>query len=790
MHTYGLGKDMSQLLQLTVDEIRLNLRSKTFWLIGTLSMATVFVPTVGILLLQFMVINAITRDERAGFCEISLSLPCHTTTLFLARALAVFVLLLAMWPFMVMAVGFLAGMQPVEWLFNSKQLALLTLKYITTCATVIGFVFLASSVSGHAWRLYFIAGACWIVGVLFTSNLSYFPTWSVLFVVIYGEMIPLAPSAAVGYFPQQDLLPGFAAFQTAISILLLSFNAACRMAKRGEQVFQSKLLVSLVLASVIIGFTSGFTIWQELAYRESGFHSAFHEMERSEAVAEKQEVANAPELEAYQLDVKLRTASHYLAGTAKLKIKLTDHPSGIMFFTLRNCFAVTDVVEAERGEKVEWWRAGSRLAVRVPQHYRQGESLTLTISYAGQVWEWFTGLAARPSGPINFVATPYSLLRSGYAWYPIPGDYPLYTREHYAKLWDGPPGTTLWAQRVIHPPVPFQLTVDIDNDNTVASNLEQMGMEPLTGEYQQRYRFASRQGRDVFLMAGPYHHEKRTFPGREGFIEVYCYHQHQSKIEKVLDALAPLYLFNEDMLQQDCHADTDIAPSGKICTVVEMPMFCFITEEGERFDNLALTDTVLVTENHFKSDKWRLAMVSEAQASKLDFAVQQRWWQDDLTVSNIRNGNIAEGLMIYLYTLYGEKTRGSGFYDTIKHILLTKGGEEFRVLEPPILLWGPVVRDVFMTLDAIRTSEGGDLAVKNIARQLYQVHIRKGNIEPADFTQAVEAVLSGADWPQEKSSEIRWQTGNIARHYDNPAIRKLKPRFAVTFFFFYPEEGL
>jgi ABC-type transport system involved in multi-copper enzyme maturation permease subunit len=119
---------MNQILWLTAYEIRLYLRSKTFWLIGALIVVAIFIPLFELLLIQFMVIGIVTRDESSGFSGIIASLPHHTSQLYLARALAAFCLLLGFWPFIVLTVGFLPGMQLAEWLCSGQNLVFLTLK--------------------------------------------------------------------------------------------------------------------------------------------------------------------------------------------------------------------------------------------------------------------------------------------------------------------------------------------------------------------------------------------------------------------------------------------------------------------------------------------------------------------------------------------------------------------------------------------------------------------------------------------------------------------------------------
>lgn len=763
---------MSQLLQLTAYEIRLYLRSKTFWLMGGLVILTVIALSISVLLLQYIVINIITRDQRSGFSKILTALPHNTVILFAARVLAVFLLLLGICLVRVIVVGILSG-GATDWLANGSHFALLILKYIVTCMTSIGIVFLASLVTQRPWKLYLMVSIWWIMNTIVANYPSYLPSWSKLFLFGYGIMVPGIPSVVVGYFLQQDLLLGFAAFQLPIAILFIILATTRQMARRGERFLQSKIMIVLILLSIVTSSIAGVSIWKEFDRRESQFSLALRETPGSEAAIAQTASEATLELEDYQLDVKLRTAAHYLEGTATIKVKLVDCPSNILYFTLRNCFAVEDVMAGDRGEGLEWWREGSRLAVRLPTRYRQGDSLILSIVYSGQVWEWFNGSSARPNGSVNFVDTSLSLLRSGHAWYPVPGDHPLYTRKYYAKQKIGLPDSTLWAKRALHQPVPFALTVDIDNDSTVASNLEQIGVETLTGDYKQRYRFGALQGRDVFLMTGPYHHEKRHFSGRDDFVEVYSYHEHQSNIDKVVNGLETEYLFYEDMFKPKDLDNFSIHPQGKTCTVVEIP-FKFVSDwEGDA--DITLVNTVLVNDEDFQSSlHWLAAIygVTDAQVSGRDVAILRCWGQDGSVSGYDGEGDIIDGLGLYLHTLYTEKTQGHVYYEQLKQQLLVEDGKDIGNI--PSMIKGPVVRDVFMVLDVIRTSDLNNLYIKRIMHENYQIYARKNHIDSTDFVKIVEAVLSGMDCSPERSDEIHRRLESITQRTNDPEHQKIE----------------
>jgi hypothetical protein len=769
---------MNQFWQLAACEMRLYLRSKSFWFIGTLAVAAIFTPNIHLLLIQLMATGVVTRDEKSGFSGILALLPHHSVKLFLARAVAVFCLLLGLWPMTILTVGFLPGLKPAEWLLNGQSVVFLTLKYITVCATALGFVFAAGVVTRYAWRLYLIIGACWAVGEFFYRDLPYLPSWCAFFLLGNGEMKPEAPSAILGYFPQHDLLLVGAAFQIALAILCILLVAVYGMVKRNEPAPRLKTLLLPVAAMALLVFFTGGIIWREINQRESGFRLGLREAERAEVVAAK--AVAAPELKSYQLQAKLRTSAHYFEGKALISLKPVG-TTEIVHFTLRNCFQVESVSEAVNGKKLKWGRNGSYLWVRVPQ-YRRDQTFMLEITYSGRVWEWFPRALARPNGPVNLVAPEFSILRSGYAWYPVPGIHSLYRREYYAKPGGGRPGTTLWAERVGHAAVPFQLTVDIDNHSTIVSNLERSGGEPLTGAYQQRYRFHSLLGRDVFLLAGPYRRQKKSFPGREGLIEVYCYRQHRAKVDRVLKSLAAPYLFYEDLFQPYATVDSGAGQSGKISAVVEMPRFLL-----SQSDNIAFPDTVLIREDYFKSSARRPtntgnsiinffhALFNLAGGVIRDSAIFQRWWQDDFIGSRFHGDNIANGLLVYLHALYAEQTEGREFYDALRNLFFPGKSSSDGLMKR-----GPVVREVFMTLEALRRAGIAEPAFKKLTRSLYQVYLQNKDIRPVDFAAAVETALASVEYSREKAEPIRRRLSTITRLIQDPGSRELEPGYTYN----------
>ncbi len=775
---------MNFLGQLIGQEIGLSLRSKRYWLLGFLAVVATFIPSITLLLLQFMVIATVTRERRTGFSGILASLPDQTAQLSLARALATFCLLLGLWPFMLLTVGFLPGLEPAAWLFNVRDLAAASFHYLVYCMAAVGFVFFSSLWTKRAGRLYLISGLAWLVGMYLASNTTLYPYWSNFLILSNRAIRFMAPGTALGYFPEPDVFPALTIFHVAVSVLLWALATMGEIVKRGEWLTCPKTLLGLILTMMLLGITTGVTVWRGLHQRGDQFRLVGQETDRLQRIITRSKMKTAPVWEACDLQIKLHSVTHRLEGKAKLSLRL-EKSTDCVFFTLRNYLTVESVTLAGVSQRLQWRRDGSVLAVRLPEHYQRGDKFTLAIRYSGSVWEWATGELTRPSGALNFVTSAFSLLRSGHAWYPVPGVQPLSKRLPYVALDGRTTGETIWAARASHPAVRFHLTVDSDTDNQIVTNLERTGVEPLTGPYKKRYRFNSPRGRDVYLLAGPYDYQKRAMPDGVGFMEVYSYPRHQSRVTAVLNSLTKPYRYYQELFQQP-----ESVRSGKTCTVLELPALAFLAGNEEFGRDLSLTDTILISEDLFQAGKWRLAAAAMMQDNKRSMAVLQRWLQEDLTVGgSYYNGSICEGLMLYLFALQAADNGGREFFDSIKLNLQAGKGADSGEFYLPRMASGPVIRDVFLLFEAMRAADSGTVVLKQVTQRLYAVYIQKRTISASDFAGVIQTVLAGTDWPSRQTELIRQYLRNIAKH-DSPENRGLKQGIQVTLFPFRPEEWL
>ncbi|HYH04362.1 MAG TPA: hypothetical protein VEC37_14825 [Bacillota bacterium] len=767
---------MSQIWQLTVAEIKLTLRSKIFWFLSALVVLFSFLSSFLLLFQQLMVVIALKRDRRVGLAEMLNAVPYDPVKLYLARALAMLCLLAVLFPFIILTATQWSGIGAAEWLNNGKQILSLFIKYLTTAAFSIGVVFLAGTVSRRPGRVDLIIWLGWILGLIFGSSLTSFPAWAALFSLGHGVMLFYAPSAVMGYGPQQELLLAFVGFQSALALLFILGAAARSMHQRGESFHSSRLGFSLAVAGVVLGIIAGVTACWKLERREVAMSGTFANATLP-IVLQKQVT---PTLEAYQLDLQLQTAAQHLTAKAIIKLKLPRPGSGLIAFTLRPYFTVRQVVLEGQNFPLQWRRNGPHLLVEIPEKYRNQQSPAVRIDYAGRVWEWFPGRLQRPIGPVNYISDSFALLRSGYAWYPVPGTAVLYSEEKYLNPWNRTSQTIRWGKPVNHAAVPFELSVQIDNDNTVVSNLKPVEVEALSGKYRKKYRFCSLQGRNVYLIAGPYLHQTKNFPKTPTGIEVYCFRKHSREVNRMVRGLVKPYRFYADWC----------ASSGEV-NLVEIPAFFFHTEDGCGIKELTLTDTVLINENYFREDRGGLPIVTQLRNNKHDLDVLQRWWQEDFTRDRWnQNGSIVEGITLYLYIRCAETTRGLRILEKVKQNLVDGKTTNFEDFNLPFVTGGPVVREVFLILEGLRNDDLGDSAVKRVVRQLYQVYRQHHTVSSREFAAAVTAVMEDTPLPPEQAIKIRDSLNRIIREVRNPKNRQITTRFNLTIFPFNLTEWL
>lgn len=775
---------MRSFFSLSFLELKHILRSKLSWLLAALTVISIFLPPLSLLFGQFILLYQLTRDKRANVFGLFSTLPHTASKLYFARILAGFVLLLALWPFMLFFLAFVPELEVAPWLFTPGCIWLLTFKYFILCLIEVSLVSFFSTITRQLLWLLLLVIACWIKILELASNLSLLPSFSKLFAFGQGFMLPSAPSLAIGYFPDQNLILYIGIFHAGLALFLVVITAISRALARGEPVLRSRIIIGLSLISLTFLWIGSQSALHKLEHREQSFHKLLESRNTTKSADKQASAIFTPET--YNLEVKLKTTDHFFSGTATIRGRLNSLEFNRILFTLRDCFTVTEVRDTASKKPLNWTQNGSFLAVCLPETYQENDTLTLSVSYSGEVWEWFPDRMAKPNGPVNFIAPSFSMLRSGHAWYPIAGANDLYTVNNYTNPITDTKITTLQANRTVHPPLPFTLTVDIDTDNLVASNLEQTAAETLLGEYRQRYHFYSEKGHDLFLLAGPYQHNSLRIADEK--ISVYNFHLHKTEISRVIHSLSKLYTIYNDML-----AEKTAAPESEKTkyTIVEIPPFLLYSEDGQPRKNLTLTDTIALSENYFKTKNHTLDFLNEIRNYKRDIAVLQSLWQEDLTdnmdMQQWGSGNLNNSLGYYLYIVGLEKSRLPECYSEARQNIMTGNSVLLDGFCLPYLSLNPVTKEVFLVLDTIRT-ELGEQTLKKVIHPLYSRYKTKGSLQAAYFSQTVTNVLRTSALSPEKQAEIQKQLLIIEELTEQPTTIKASP--SRTLFSFDLEEYL
>lgn len=596
-------------------------------------------------------------------------------------------------------------------------------KYLLACINVIGITFFAASITNHLRYLYSLLLCWWLSGIFLASN-----TGTILPVELTAVSFSFIsgfggnPSEVAGLFPNEKLIQGIIIYQTIFSTVLLigALLIENTRQQRSQHILKANLLIWMML------FTAGVcVVWQ--SYRVNDVDSTV--LMRLDA-ASPIDFFHAMECSEYNLMIHLIEDEHFLSAKAQMKLKKTGNVAPrLLEFTLLDYLKVEQVINRATGETLDWQQQGTYLCVTPPASLTDHEGIDIEIVYSGHVWEWTTDLYGRPVGLDNFVAAPITYLRGGAPWYPVVGKQPVYTASHYSLPWFGKTQQVIERSSVLHSPANIHLTVDIDSGATVISNLTPLEKQ-INGKRRQQF-FASN-CRTVFLLAGPY--EVAAINTDQQFnVDFYYFPNHNQNISSIAKGYSQMISYYEGLIPRDRGSGDSL---GKPYVIFEAPRFL-------SYDNLMRT-------NHAGF----IDAVPITEAVSLTKALQSSWWSQSsgrvLTQARILNlwwpncfsqaqGTIADGLALYMYTLYMESKQGEKFYHQACAYWRTydeRTPEHGEALNQR----GLIVRDIFLLLDTIRQSELGEAGVKQFLRFIHSSYLEKQNIEIADITAALENI--------------------------------------------------
>jgi len=363
--------------------------------------------------------------------------------------------------------------------------------------------------------------------------------------------------------------------------------------------------------------------------------------------------------------------------------------------------------------------------------------MTIAINYAGTVWEQSEDFYGQQTGLVNFVASPFSCLRGGFAWYPVLGRQPLYGTANYSLPWNQQKKQLVQNLLVSHLPVPFKMTVESDENATFFSNIE-LAEKHRDGN-RERHTFYSQAGRDVFLLAGPYEHTKVTVAGTGKEVDFYHFPAHQNNLHKMGYKVSQIDYYSHIVPRNSSAA----GHLGSGYLVFEAPRF-LAYDNLMNTSNLGFADAVAIPEAIFLTKSLGSPWWSQSSGRTLSEARSlSLWWPNCFSRAK---GDIADGLALYMYILYTENRQGKNFYDHAREYWLHYR-DDSPDNEAMLGQRGQIVREVFLLLDTIRQSSLGDDGVHQFLRILNASYQEKRVIDVPDIVAALELIsaLPGAD---------------------------------------------
>jgi len=759
-------------------EIKLYLNNKKFWIAAFLvnayawvafllagqvisGVAQMFIPV-----LLFLSAEAVMKDQRENFAEIIYALPYNNLLILSGRALAV------LFCFMLLGIELLLTMllvanTPLPVHISWSACWAFMVKYLAACINVIGITFMIYSLTKNVARFYSIALFWWLLGVFLTGNTgTLFPQGLAIanFTFIHG--FGGNPSEVAGLYPYDETIAAIIFFQITWSAMLFIIAVIIESARRESRKTILKRCLPMLLTCMAIIVVSFYAAWQQLEVQISNDNDTL--LSSNTIIPEISNNSVQPIIlpAGYDLSITLDSKIHNMAVKAQVTLKnLKETSSSTIEFTLRDYLHVKQVVNTLTGEVLAWQQQGAYLTVYSPPSGFTGTGLlTLEISYSGTVWEWAKDIYGQPTGLVNFVASPFTFLRGGYAWYPVLGRQPLYSTTSYSLPWTDKPKPLLQNLLVTHSPVPFKMTVDSDQDVMLISNIE------LTERYKEgsieRHRFATEAGSDVFLLAGPYEHAKIVVANTERLVDFYHFPNHDYNLHNMAYKVSQIGYY-ENLVPRE-RRSTTFGDSKSNYIMFEAPHF-LTYDSLMNTSNLGIIDAISMPEAIFLtkalySPWWSQPagrILSEARSLNL-------WWPNCFSKAK---GDIADGLALYMYILYTENKQGKKSYDNAREYWLAYN-ETSPDNEEMLGQRGTIIKEVFLLMDKIRQSNLGDDGVKQFLRIVNTRYRDKHVIEIADLAAALQSIGILKD-----HDDARTDTGSSDAAYHN-SINRLRHHIA------------
>jgi hypothetical protein len=222
--------------------------------------------------------------------------------------------------------------------------------------------------------------------------------------------------------------------------------------------------------------------------------------------------------------------------------------------------------------------------------------------------------------------------------------------------------------------------------------------------------------------------------GAERVVSFYHLPGHNNNLQSLTNSFAAQIAFYEALVPRK----TSVSGTGNYL-LFEAPRF-FTYDSLMRINNLGFIDAVPVTEAVCLSKTVWSPWWSQAAGRALSQArLLNLWWPNCFSQAN---GDLADGMALYMHILYREYRQGKKFYDEARTYWLDYNDDSYDN-EALLGRRGQLVREVFLLLDAIRGSSLGDDRVKQFLRIVHARYQEKRLLEVADLAYGLQQVNAG-----------------------------------------------
>lgn len=451
----------------------------------------------------FSGVHGARRDYTLGVDKIMNSIPYHTGKQLMARYVA------TSSPFII-----IAFIPTILWIILSINASSLPVKFTYV------IMLLSSSIIAFSY----IIAVGWLIGSWIRSRLSYFISFVVWMICIYGglfasQLLPVSVDGisnfllidykSLGYV---DDLWGFSSDSTfwlhrafySFLLLTLLLSMIYVMSKARKEPLQKGLYRIGISAALVLSIYSLYLYADLRSERANAFYAQVEFL-----TEEKQLKSNMNseipleeemlfDIETYDLFMTYLENKH-LQIHSKISIRsLANEKTKVLKFTLKEAFQVERVEVG--GQIVDYIRDKDILKIQFPEGIEINDLVEVNIFYTGQVEEWRVvhpyGGDGKMLATVYFATDQELFLPGSLGWYPLLGDVKLQIVSENRRG-----NIVLEDQYITSGTADYTLTVDYPNTIKLFSNLEMVDRKEMQGR--QIVVFEEKDVEDFSLLGGP-----------------------------------------------------------------------------------------------------------------------------------------------------------------------------------------------------------------------------------------------------------------------------------------------